>query len=80
MAIPQNDPAYENYVTNVMPLFEQNGYALSPEFAEAVNKHVKQFGPRYVSLFHSANRKPYPNWFDSETLQMKPLKQIWVEV
>jgi preprotein translocase subunit YajC len=65
-------PSYQHYKREVLPLYHKHG--LSPEFAKAVDDHVKKYGDQQVYNHHGDAGGGMPHWFDSDKQKVKSLK------
>lgn len=68
--------AREHYKIHVLPIYEDQG--LCPEFADAVGRHVAQYGAYQVWNHHGEADGSDPHWFDRENNCVKPLKLAYV--
>ena len=57
--------AQDHWKKNVKPVYKEHG--LSPEFASAVNAHVKLHGSREVQQHHGGADGNHPRWFNTNT-------------
>jgi hypothetical protein len=76
--------AQDHWKKNVKPVYKEHG--LSPEFASAVNAHVKLHGSREVQQHHGGADGNHPRWFNTNTNKVRPLvkntgytiKESWI--
>ena len=52
-----------------------NDFVPTPEMAEEINQHVKEYGDHQIWVHFSPDNDD-PAWWDSETQQVKPLNKV----
>jgi hypothetical protein len=65
--------ARAHYKAHVLPVWKKHG--LSPQFAKAVNAHVKIHGDSQVWNHHGENDGSDPEWYDRHKKQVRPLRK-----
>jgi hypothetical protein len=78
----RTDEALNHWDEHVAPKLHKGGN-INPQFTKAVDRHVKLYGPHQVWNHHGHDgweNSGYPDWFDAEKKECKPLKRAWVPI